>query len=77
MKIEKLPLPDSRGVKPLTFPFHLLEVGDALTLEPHEFKTLASVRGAANYYMRINPDVKLTVRQFTDNSGYIGVWRIE
>ena len=76
MKIERLPVPDGRGVKALTFPFHLLDVGDAMTLEPHEYKTLGSVRSAANYFMRIHPEVKLTVRQI-DDAGSIGIWRIE
>ena len=76
VEIKRLPVPDARGVKPLTFPFHLLEVGDVMTLEPHEYKTLGSVRSAANYFMRIHPEVKLTVRQM-DDAGCIGIWRIE
>jgi hypothetical protein len=78
MKIEQqLPLPDGRGLKSLGIPYHLLEVGDAITLDPSDFKTIGGVRAAANYYMKQNPGIKLSVRQIKDRPGHIGVWRIE
>lgn len=80
---ENVPLPPARRTstpRNSRYPLHQMQVGQCLRIEPSELSKggINGVRAAVFAYRKTyNKNAKFAVRPFPDNSGAVGVWRLE